>query len=350
MTHYNLKKSAAKVPQILDKELKDNRQKMEMCTDAQGVVDKNINLSLPTKDKDNTVPFNKQLDAARKDSKEDPQITEASMDKKEVSFGEKTNGVSAINAMSQKLDDEKAKAFKKAEDAVKKETLFWDKYVGVQMETPVTKVPKNIPAAASQLPNNPERFKGEEVDKMVMASLRDADAMLFHIYATAGKEGRSLTKEEEQQIVDINSGKMRVLAQFQSEKKNSLGDDPTIKLDRDGKARVYETDGTCIDEFKDCKEAQSNYPEGKIITAQISPVPSPAPLQDEPEEEPMTTAPKQIRYRATFPIDVWIDDTGDEEQNTNTAYEMITEGLQRGELPNYQLYASDIVRYDRLLQ
>ena len=266
MTPFNLKKVASKTPQILDKELKDNRKKMEMCTDAQGVVDKNINLSMPTKDKDNTVAFNKQLDAARKNDTKDPQITEASMDKKEVAFGEKTEGVSPLAVKSQSLDDEKTKAYKKAEEEIKKDTLFWDKYVGVQLEGPSTKVDKNLPASASQLPNNPARFKGKDVEKMVMASLKDADAMLFHIYAIAGKEGRALTKEEEQQIIDINSGKTRILSQITN--KNKIADsDPIIKEDRDGMARVYEADGTCIDEFKNCMEAKSHYPEGKIINA-----------------------------------------------------------------------------------
>jgi hypothetical protein len=266
MTSFNLKKQANKTPQILGKELCDQRKSMEMCVKEQGVVDKNINLSLPTKGKDNTVPFNKQLDAARKNDTKDPQITEASMDKKEVAFGGKTEGVSPVAAKSQSLDDEKTKAYKKAEEEGKKDTLFWDKYVGVQLEGPSTKVDKNLPASASQLPNNPARFKGKDIEKMVMASLRDADAMLFHIYASAGKEGRSLTKEEEQQIVDINSGKTRILAQITNQ--NKIADsDPIIKQDRDGKARVYEEDGTCIDEFDSCIEAKSHYPEGKIINA-----------------------------------------------------------------------------------
>ena len=72
-------------------------------------------------------------------------------------------------------------------------------------------------------------------------------------------------------------------------------------------------------------------------------------LEEDLEEE---SAPpkKEIRYRATFPLDVWIEDTGNEEQNINEAYEMITDGLSSGGLPNHLLQSSDIVRYDRLLQ
>lgn len=56
-----------------------------------------------------------------------------------------------------------------------------------------------------------------------------------------------------------------------------------------------------------------------------------------------------IRYRATFPIDVWIEDTGDEEQNINIVYKMINDCLNNGGLSNHQLHPSDIERYDSLI-
>jgi hypothetical protein len=267
MKKFNLKKRASSDDFVIsDKGIKENREKMNLSNSQQGVVGKNINLSLPVKDKDNTVPFNAQLDAERKNAEAEPSITEAHMDKKEVDFKSKDKKqVMDINVESQKLDNEKTEAFKKAE--VDKDTDFWDKYVGVQLEEEgqPTKIKNNISESASQLQNQPDRFKGEKVDKMVMASVKDADAMLFHIYATASKEGRDLSDNEKQQVTDINSGKIRLMSQIAQPVKRTLGNngDPVIK-DEGGVVRVYEQDGTPIDEFKSCEDARANYPEGDI--------------------------------------------------------------------------------------
>ena len=271
MKKFNLsKKASAEDLTISDKGLDKNRKDMNLSNDQQGVVNKNINLSLPTKGKDNTVPFNVQLEASRK-NKTSVSITEADMDDKTVDFkSTDKKQVMDINVESRKFMDEHSDAYKKAEAASKADTEFWDKYVGNQLEGAgmPTKVPNNIPGSASQLQNAPDRFKGEKIDKMVMASIKDADAMLFHIYAKASQENRGLTDEEQQQIVDINSGKIR-LAQMVQPFKRSLepGGDPTIKQES-GKAGVYEN-GAKIDEFSDCKEAKANYPEGEIENEQL---------------------------------------------------------------------------------
>ena len=269
MVKFNLKKIAQNIG-IINKQLDDNRSNVDTSNEKQGVVNKNINLSIPIKNKDNTVPFNIQLDAERKNETEFA-ILEAQMDDKIVDFKSKDKKqVMDINVKTQEYDDEKTKRYKEAEDKKKADTSFWDKYVGVQLENKMKKVDDNIPASASQLPNKEERFKGEKIDKMVMASLKDADAMLLYIYANS--KNRELTKDEEQQIIDINSGKMRILSQVDPFLRNlpyagekSL--DPKIRKDRDGKARVYESDGKVIDEFKSCQEAKANYPEGKIENA-----------------------------------------------------------------------------------
>jgi len=275
MKKFNLRKQAsAKSAVISDKAIQENREKMGHSVDQQGVAEKNINLSLPVKNKDNTVPFNVQLRAARKNSETEPSITEAEMDQKEVDFKSKDKKqVMDINVESQDYDNKKTEAFKNAEG--EKDTAFWDKYVGVQLEGEgqPTKVKDNIPASSSQLQNRPERFKGKNVDKMVMASVKDADAMLFHIYAKAAKLGRELFADEEQQVVDINAGKMRILAdglQMVPPVKRSLEHgvkikDPIIKQEGTS-VRVYEN-GEPIDEFKSCSEAQQNYPEGEIANA-----------------------------------------------------------------------------------
>ncbi len=264
-----IKAASAKDSVISDKSIQANRENMGLSNDQQQVVGKNINLSLPIKDKDNTVPFNVQLDAKRKNAEAEPSITEAYMDKKEVDFYSKDKKqVMDINIETQKYDAKKTEAFKKEEG--KKDTVFWDKYVGVQLEEDgqPTKVKNNISDSASQLPNNPERFKGDKVDKMVMASIKDADAMLFHIYAIAAKGNRNLSKEEEQQIVDINAGKTRLIAQMVEPFRRCLEysgghKDPSIRKEKH-KVVVYEADGSPIDEFKSCEEAKANYPEGDI--------------------------------------------------------------------------------------
>lgn len=266
MSKYNFKVKTAQ--QITDKAIEENRIKMELCNKAQGTTQKNINLSIPKKDKDNTIPLNAQIEKTRKNETSFA-ITEKSMDKTQVSFGEKTEGVSELNKLSEELDNEKQQAYKKAVDKEKQDTAFWDKYVGVQLEGTATKVKKNIPDSASQLQNNPERFKGEEVDKMTMASLRDADAMLFHIYATANSQGRELTAYEKQQVVDINSGKMRLLAEGKQASpmvdpvRRSLeyNSDPEFKSCEDGRVHVVDR-GKVIDRFDNVDEAKANYPEG----------------------------------------------------------------------------------------
>ena len=87
---FNLKKMAASGDYVIsDKGIEENREKMGLSNNQQGVVNKNINLSLPVKNKDNTVPFNAQLDAERKNAEAEPAITEAHMDQKEVDFKSK---------------------------------------------------------------------------------------------------------------------------------------------------------------------------------------------------------------------------------------------------------------------
>jgi len=200
------------------------------------------------------------------------------MDDKEVDFNSKDKvQVMDINIESQDYDNKKTEAFKGAEG--KKDTAFWDKYVGVQLEGEgqPTKIKNNIPSSASQLQNQPNRFKGKNVDKMVMASVKDADAMLFHIYATAEKLGRKLTTNEEQQVVDINAGKMRILA-YQSdspyavspqvkeyEQDFSLNADPII-IQKGNQYLVYQSGGggDPVGVYNSVNDALQDYPDADV--------------------------------------------------------------------------------------
>lgn len=264
MKKFNLRKKAnAGDYTIGDKMLDKNRKDMNLSIEQQGVVEKNINLSLPTKDKDNTVPFNKQLDSSRNKDTEKA-ITEANMSDKIVFSGEKSEGVMPINVRTEEYNQKKLDDYKKAENTSKKDTEFWDKYVGVQLEGKKTTVDNNIPASASQLGNHPNRFKGKDIDKLVMASIKDADAMLFHIYSMVSKENRDLNIEEKQQVIDINAGKTRLLAQMVAPVRRSLEySDPVIKKER-GIANVIDQEEGIIDTFKSCEEAKINYPEAEI--------------------------------------------------------------------------------------
>jgi hypothetical protein len=272
MKKFNLRKKASVEDfTISDKGLDKNRKDMNLSNDQQGVVNKNINLSLPTKGKDNTVPFNVQLEASRK-NKTTVAITEADMDDKIVDFkSTDKKQVMDINVESRKYMDEHSDAYKKAEKASKADTEFWDKYVGDQLEGTMKNISNNMPESTSQLQNIPNRFKGEKIDKMVMASMKDADAMLFHIYAKASQENRGLTDEEQQQIVDINSGKIRLAQQFQpvDPVKRCLEPGGGITFRNNGRGVSVMENGNPIDEFSDCREAKANYPEGENENEQL---------------------------------------------------------------------------------
>ena len=230
MTKYNLSKKAISDFENFSKTLEDRTKDMNLQADGDS---KNVNLKMPVKDKDNTVPFEVQLEASRK-GENTLSTTERSLDKGSKVYNDKRNdmwdtNVTPINLVSESYDQEKAKAIKAAEGD--KDTAFWDKYLGVQLDNPDNniKIDNNIPSKASQLQNNPERFKSIKRDdsidgrltgdpkEMVMASLKKADAMLFHVYATAASEGREVNKKEAKIIKDVSAYKKKVLAQYDEE-------------------------------------------------------------------------------------------------------------------------------------
>ena len=261
MKVFNLRKTAALDAQITDKSLEENREKMNLSNEQQGIVDKNINTGISKKNIDNTIPFNVQLNAARKNENEGS-IIETKMDSKTVVFGKQKDEMMPINEVSADLSKKKDDDYKKSSNKDKKDTAFWDKYVDLSTGgNEKTTIINNIPPSASQLWN--KSAISEEVSNL----LKDADAMLFHIYTTIANEKSELNKIEKQQIIDINSGKTRLISQIVAQpSKRSLeqNPDPIIKKDPNGAAIVYEGNKP-IDEFKSCEEAHANYPEGEII-------------------------------------------------------------------------------------
>ena len=145
----------------------------------------------------------------------------------EAAMNNATNTLNELRAKKEALplqdyaiscDVKREKDFKEADNVGKKDrnTELWDKYIGVQLDNEKTVITNNI-QPSQLLSNNDTRedmFKKNKTTKSAsdMTDLMDADAMLYHIYRSA--DGRDLTKQEQQQVNDINSGKIRILAQF----------------------------------------------------------------------------------------------------------------------------------------
>lgn len=112
-----------------------------------------------------------------------------------------------------KLEEDFVKASEKNRD-----TDFWDKFVGDQLLGEDKKIIVN--RQPSQLLSNfktREDFNKENpsIDKKASVELlKDADSMLFYLYKTAATENRELNTAEKQIADDINSGKIRLLAQM----------------------------------------------------------------------------------------------------------------------------------------
>jgi len=310
MAKFNLKKNAKKTG------FKNYNKMLEDQSDERGwtapTESKNVNLSLDTKKKDNTIPLEKQIDTNREGT-DTLKVTEKALDTEPKVYRDKRLDKERSNVMDINLATEAncqkfLKAYEAMEDKDKRDTLFWDKYVGVQLlgkeSVERTKVDNNVPK--SQLENSPDRFTSmgkdttvfdvldKDVKKMVTASIKDADAMLFHIYKTANVQGRKLTSVEQEMINDIETSKMKVLGQALKNKYKSMEgkdirrllglpdlteksqvipgydrtpynasqDDVIIKAEG-GVAIVY-NEGNEIDRFASVNEATQHYPEASI--------------------------------------------------------------------------------------
>jgi hypothetical protein len=255
MSKFNLSKIAKKIGfKNYDKMLVDQTKDMNLSSELPA---KNINLSMPVKNKDSTIPFETQLSANR-DGKDSLRVTEKDLDDGKKVYNNKRDdawdtSIMPINLLSESYDKKKEEDLKEADKKMDTETLFWDGYVGVQMYGKETKVYDNIPPKASQLPNNPEKFTIEGIQKKISTTLQDADAMLFHIYATAAKEGRDVTEEEKQKISDINNNKIKILsAQVQKQ-----GEGLTLQVKPDNTVEVLFADSV-IDRFDKYRDSDSN--------------------------------------------------------------------------------------------
>ncbi len=197
---------------------KDNKEyKREVPTE--GATER----QLDQKKKDNTIPFEKQLSAARTGSPN--RVAEGELNEAPKLFNDKRDDrthhqpAKSQDLVAEAYHQKKLKAFRKARKGEDRDTSFWDKYVNSQMINEPTKIVKN--EIKTQLQNTEDRFADlkpelkEKIDGMVVEAMQSADKLLFHIYATAASEKRDLTKQEKQQIVDITSGKARILVAAQ---------------------------------------------------------------------------------------------------------------------------------------
>jgi hypothetical protein len=311
---FNLKKAKADPTIPYDKQLKEHREESGTGIPDEGITELQFKHNVH-KDKDNTVHFESQLEKARSDSP--GCIVENCLNTKPTVFNLKRDDRTHDRpAKSQDLvaaayDQKQREALAEANKGQDRDTEFWDKEVGIQMIGKPTKIVSQN--QKSQLPNTPDRFKNlepdllQKVDDSVIAKLCSADKMLFHIYATAANNDRKLTTTEEQQVKDINSGKIRLLVAAQTaiktgqfedyDKWDSLGsslslnnkndmpdelsldDEPpnrdmpdTLLLDEPSLSIKYlqpgepgvaivSPDGKFIDEFSSVEEARANYPE-----------------------------------------------------------------------------------------
>lgn len=186
---FNLKKHAE---ETINKKLEEKRENNDHL-DSQ-----NILLEKLRKDEKGDSLIEAQLSSIRDKDLIWNSTTEANIDNYKVSDGlparngEDQHDVLPINALEEKAHQDKIKAYKKAED------VDSDFYSGPEQPN-------------SQLHNSVERFKGNKVREMTMASLKDADAMLYHIYLSAATDKREFTALEQSLIKGITQDKIQLM-------------------------------------------------------------------------------------------------------------------------------------------
>jgi hypothetical protein len=216
---FNMKKHSDSVLKAREKELGDFGDKYDLDpADNSGNYD--YLLREVRREPEGDVLLEKQLEKVRT-ADSDPVILDKALDASKKAINGMDHRVDPKDSpgplmdYSIKADKDFEKEFKKAQDKEDRNTEFWDKFVGEQMLGEVTKITNNSqPSQLISNYNTREDFnkQNRSINKKAVA-LKDADAMLFYLYKNAATEGRDLSKEDVQQIMDINSGKIRILAQ-----------------------------------------------------------------------------------------------------------------------------------------
>ena len=201
---FNLKKTAD-APKHYDQMLVEKTEPHNFTPDNPGTTDWLLQKQ-DHRAKDTDMPWEKQLGKVQV-GEDHPGTIEAKMDKNKQMYNLRrtdkayASKLTAVHQIAEAYDQKHYDAVLKAESGQDQDTLFWDKYVGVQLSDDMkTTVPVN--KHKSQLQNHPNRFKNldktmpinekiqedvktlkkeDKIYDMVTASLKDADAMLFTI-------------------------------------------------------------------------------------------------------------------------------------------------------------------------
>jgi hypothetical protein len=215
---FNLKKYAKKAHETGEKQLEKERRQMGTAVgDSQAVtVDHMLDDLRKETPGDETTEL--QLDDERVGEVTDGRTTDGQLGHhkspdgfvptRENTENRKFNGL-PINDLAEARDQEKIRAFKDAE-TIDGDTSFWDKTFSDV---------KPLKAAPSQLHNAQDRVSkltpenvadDPKLKEMVMASLKDADAMLYHIYSVAARQSRELNKDEAALVDGITRDKVKM--------------------------------------------------------------------------------------------------------------------------------------------
>ena len=145
------------------------------------------------------------------------------------------DGIPLMDMGNEYQKDEKKKIAKeyRKQDKPDEDTAFWDSFLDIDKPKIIGNVQR------SQLLSNYDsreemNKKNPSVNKKALAALKDADAMLYHIYRIAADQSRETTAEEKQMICDINSAKIRVLSQRNNDPNEFTNDASSDEADMIG--------------------------------------------------------------------------------------------------------------------
>ena len=223
MSVYNLKKSAKVVIRPYEKMNESRNAEMDVKPPDNMITEKQL--------ADNHNPIDniiteKQLGEQDKTASTDV-ILEKQMNKGTGSgFKHRRDDAIPVFEMYKQFEQEYQKKYKEANDKDKLDTMFWDKYVGVQLDADqITKITgngqhsqlvSNYSSREEFLKSNPEIAK-KAIKQASIDTLQDADALIYHVYRTVTEEGREELNEKEKNIVnDINGSKIRIIQNLSS--------------------------------------------------------------------------------------------------------------------------------------
>ncbi len=174
-------------------------------------------------------------------------ITDKQLDKRD-SYIKHRNNIDVLSSeQGNPTEKERAKAYHRANFADDHDTAFWDKWVGVQIpEYDFTRISDN--KQYSQLVENyDDRKEFRKSTNEIITSLKEADAMLFHIYRTAATEHRDLTETENKMVNDITYAKMEILAAIEDKRLGETEAEEAVAEKSDITAERYINEDDLLD-------------------------------------------------------------------------------------------------------